>query len=603
MGSRRRGSASSTLLKKKMELNLPLLILLATGVLGQTPDPPVCDPACEESWEYVDFLKKEVSEKVAAILTNFKTTQDGDKAVEETMTKVMDIREKILARIKDLRKGDTAVCFGHNVKQDEKLSDFRMNVMQILLELVKTDAASIESLRKIGADLVKFRGVISAEVMRILMLDAPCGEKTVINTDCPKCDAVQQVKETLEKLKECASAKADDPADPAGGAAPAAPAGGADPADGAAACMPPNMYNMDLILANEELDKSIAKLYNDIIKSTDDTEREEHVSMLTMLKEVREQIDEHITNLLEEEDDAKIKKYVTSTMRGFINGISTKYQDCFEKNQCAGGPQCDSCGAEKVDEMRDKMREYKSYLDSQREEDDKKESIRDDLINYINKINEEARKILTDKVNSDTGVLADCEREQKEVIDECKGPMWMLVNTTIFATYESVVEMVDIMDSELKRKRSKYCKSDSDPPPPTSTCQWEEYEETRNYLIKVDEVIQTGLFKEADKKTALIGFVDIQAMFDRRVKKLFEDDLRCPPELENIKKTYMPILSRCMAKFMRPSLDFADLNRFERISCIKELRNELEARTAELLQFELEESLNVINGDQTTEST
>merc|ERR1712212_783640 len=241
MGSRRRGSASSTLLKKKMELHLPLLILLATGVLGQTPDPPVCDPACEESWEYVDFLKKEVSEKVTAILTNFKTTQDGDKAVEETMTKVMDIREKILGRIKDLRKGYVEVCFGHNVKQEEKLSDFRMNVMQILLELVKTDAASIESLRKIGADLVKFRGVISAEVMRILMLDAPCGEKTVINTDCPKCDAVQQVKETLEKLKECASDKA------------AAPAGGAED------CMPPNMFNMDLILANEELDKSIAK--------------------------------------------------------------------------------------------------------------------------------------------------------------------------------------------------------------------------------------------------------------------------------------------------------------------------------------------------------
>ena len=157
-----------------------------------------------------------------------------------------------------------------------------------------------------------------------------------------------------------------------------------------------------------------------MIQSTEDTEREEHVSMLTMLKEVREQIDDHITSLLEEDDDAKIKKYVTSTMRGFINGISTKYQDCFEKNQCAGGPECDSCGADKVDEMRDKMREYKSYLDSQREEDDKKESIRDDLINYINKINDEARKILTDKVNSDDGVLPECQKEQKEVIDECK---------------------------------------------------------------------------------------------------------------------------------------------------------------------------------------
>merc|ERR1719175_543969 len=137
-----------------------------------------------------------------------------------------------------------------------------MNVMQILLELVKTDASSIENLRKVGADLVKFRGVISAEVMRILMLDAPCGEKKVVNTDCPKCDALEKVKVALEKLKDRAAAPA---------------AGG----DGAADCMPPNMFSMDLILANEELDKSIAQLYNDIIKSTEDTEREEHVSMLT----------------------------------------------------------------------------------------------------------------------------------------------------------------------------------------------------------------------------------------------------------------------------------------------------------------------------------
>ena len=76
----------------------------------------------------------------------------------------MSIRETILKRIKDLRKGEEEVCFGHNVKQEEKLSDFRMNVMQILLELVKIDASSIENLRKVGDDLVKFRGVISAEV-------------------------------------------------------------------------------------------------------------------------------------------------------------------------------------------------------------------------------------------------------------------------------------------------------------------------------------------------------------------------------------------------------------------------------------------------------
>ena len=97
------------------------------------------------------------------------------------------------------------------------------------------------------------------------MLDAPCGEKKVVNTDCPKCDALEKVKVALEKLKECAAAPDAGAADAADAAADPA----ADPAaggDGAADCMPPNMFSMDLILANEELDKSIAQLYNDIIK-------------------------------------------------------------------------------------------------------------------------------------------------------------------------------------------------------------------------------------------------------------------------------------------------------------------------------------------------
>ena len=70
--------------------------------------------------------------------------------------------------------------------------------------------------------------------------------------------------------------------------------------------------------------------------------------------------------------------------------------------------------------MRDKMRVYKSNLDSQREEDDKKEFIREDLINFINKINEEARNLLKQKVNSETGELEKCEKEKLKVINDCK---------------------------------------------------------------------------------------------------------------------------------------------------------------------------------------
>ena len=88
-----------------------------------------------------------------------------------------------------------------------------------------------------------------------------------------------------------------------------------------------------------------------VLQSTNETEREGHLSMLTMLKELRETIDEHISNLLEETEEEKIKKYVTNTMRGFIIDIGQKYKDCLDENCPTSSPECDSCGAEKVETL------------------------------------------------------------------------------------------------------------------------------------------------------------------------------------------------------------------------------------------------------------
>ena len=65
-----------------------------------------------------------------------------------------------------------------------------------------------------------------------------------------------------------------------------------------------------------------------------------------------------------------------------------------------------------------------------------------------------------------------------------------------------------------------------------------------NFLIfpQVDQIIQDALFKAQDEDaqvTALLGFVDVQELFDKRVKKLFENDLQCPDEVDTIKKQFM----------------------------------------------------------------
>jgi hypothetical protein len=113
----------------------------------------------------------------------------------------------------------------------------------------------------------------------------------------------------------------------------------------------------------------------------------------------------------------------------------------------------------------------------------------------------------------------------------------------------------------------------------------------------VDEIIQEALFK-ADKEdaqmTALRGFVDLQRLFDNRVKALFQNLLACPAEVDNIKKDYMSQLNKCMAEFMNGRLKFEEMSKNQRIACTKVLRTKMEERMSEILSLELDQSFNQI---------
>jgi hypothetical protein len=124
--------------------------------------------------------------------------------------------------------------------------------------------------------------------------------------------------------------------------------------------------------------------------------------------------------------------------------------------------------------------------------------------------------------------------------------MWMLVNTTIFSEMGEIQTMVESSKAFLQELLGQKC-ANADVPAPLESdegpqCDWEEYEQTKEYLVEVDNTIQEGLFKASDdsaKTTALLGFVKIQEMFDKRVKKLFEEEVKCHEELTMIKGEYM----------------------------------------------------------------
>ena len=126
-------------------------------------------------------------------------------------------------------------------------------------------------------------------------------------------------------------------------------------------------------------------------------------------------------------------------------------------------------------------------------------------------------------------------------------PMWMLVNTTIFAEYSeielTIKQSIVLLEEMLTDPEVNECSKTPRPPPPPENCEWNEYEQTKTYLEKVDETIQESLFKEgqASRVGALLGFVELQGMLDNRVKELYEDQtvLHCPNEIPFIKKKYM----------------------------------------------------------------
>jgi len=563
----------------------------------------------EEAWTYVEFLKTDVNEKVEDILQ--KTLYEArekkgftvlEETVSKTMEQVMEIRESLLMRIKDIRKGEIQIDPEQNIKQEQMLSEFRMEIMTILLKLVDKDAASIDKLKEISQDLLRFKMSISNEIMRMLMLpQVATGKQTQPTGDCSECDVLKEISFKIENLVACADKEEGEDAtaqeQEAEDAGAAAEDGSGDKAEPGADCMPPAMYAMDLIGVNELIDTEIKNLYNNIVTSTGEDERQKLFKQLEDYKSLRNTVDDMITKLMSQTDDEKLKKLVKRSLGRVNTELKTKLKDC--QAQCGPGG-CESCAADVLYDAIAKMNDYRTFFNNTDDEEAKKEFVRTDMIKYINDNNNEAREILIKKATE--GEIDDCEKEKADIYKMTKAPMWMLVNTTIFSGVDELEVMVDAMITQLEELLIQYCGSDEVVSAPQTgddgpNCEWEEYEQTKEYLIKVDEIIQESLFKAKDdsaQMTALLGFVDIQGLYDKRVKKLFEEELVCPDEVKMIKKEYMTQLNKCMAEFMNGKLKFSEMSRLQRISCTKELRNAMESRMGKLLQFELEKSLNEI---------
>lgn len=505
---------------------------------------------------------------------------DGlDQAVEEALKDVMVIREELLAEIRNLRKD--GVAEDRRIRAEEKLSEFRMDVMTILLSLVDEEAANAVNLKEISRLLLAFKQKLSNEVMRILMLPPPSGNiPTPTSDDCEGCEIYTQMRENLNDITTCSEA------------------GNCD--------LAPNMWFMYLITVTDLIDEEIKKLYNQLIGTTEDIQRQLFRDLLDTLKQIRdgdggrEGIDEIISKMIEAGDNEKdLKSLINSNLKRIVDDLSRREEECKEK--CTN---CNDCLVIKLKETIEKMKTFDSNIvnslyGEQSEKERVRQQVREEMIEYINENNGVYLRVLT--LRAEGNEIDSCEERWSVWFkDTLKVPMWMLVNTTIFAEYSeielTIKQSIVLLEEMLTDPEVNECSSTPKPPPPPENCEWNEYEQTKLYLERVDQTIQESLFKngQASRVGALLAFVQLQGMMDDRVKELYEDQtvLHCPNEIPFIKKKYMHTLGDCMQEFMDTNDEgFGKLTRLRRISCTKRLRSMMEQRMADLLTFEINTNL------------
>lgn len=94
-------------------------------------------------------------------------------SLEQTYTtvleQVLDIRRKLLERLRMIRKDNVSVC-DSRIDQGRKLTELRVSVEEILQEAVSVQVSAVSGLRAISRLLITFRAFINTEVMRTILL-------------------------------------------------------------------------------------------------------------------------------------------------------------------------------------------------------------------------------------------------------------------------------------------------------------------------------------------------------------------------------------------------------------------------------------------------
>ena len=295
-----------------------------------------------------------------------------ETTVADTMAKVLEIRDDILDRTKAIRTedGEITICPEQGIKQEEFLTNLRMDVMAVLLRLIEPDAATTDSLKEVGRQLLSIRTTVNGKITQLIMLR----ENTVVTDSGEDCDCgilstiLKGLDEIIgvDKKEDEEETDGEDAVDEEGGQGESQSEGGEDGPVG----------QLTMILMT--VDNRIGVLYNEILGQLDENQRSKSSEELFNLKEISKSINEVLTKLVGEDNESKIARILSRDVVRVRNEVDRLLQQC--RRTCI--TECEACGADKIDEVLDKLGDYNVSLLTL-DEEDAKDTIRSDLIAYL----------------------------------------------------------------------------------------------------------------------------------------------------------------------------------------------------------------------------
>ncbi|QQP40802.1 Uncharacterized protein FKW44_014970, partial [Caligus rogercresseyi] len=285
-----------------------------------------------------------------------------EETVTDTVEKVLEIRDDILTRTKAIRTEDESVpiCPEQNIKQEEFLTQLRMDVMT-------KEAASHEKLKEIGKQLLFIRTKSNGEITRMIMLRTSSISVRPGNgeCDCGILDEVVYVKYFLphnrDDLSEIVDGKKPDDEDNEVDK-------DKEPEEEEAKSKDELVTELTMTLM--KVDGEIRNLYSTILTEVEEEKREDLSKELYDLKKISTDLHAVISKAADIEDDPEaIKKLIKRDIRSVRNDAEISLKKCKEKCPTA----CDSCGSEKITELKDKLDEFKINLEETEDENEAKE--------------------------------------------------------------------------------------------------------------------------------------------------------------------------------------------------------------------------------------